>query len=78
MFFVLIDAMKVHVVEEKQVEKGRKSEKVLQLPVDGVLESEPSSPVSLSPFLLPATKAMDQFFWSKQKQPHHLIFSEGI
>ncbi|KAK4022126.1 hypothetical protein OUZ56_007611 [Daphnia magna] len=71
--------MKVHVVKEKQVEKGRKSEKVLTLPVDdGLLESEPSSPVSLSPLLLPTATTMGQFFWSDPQQSHHFIFSEGI
>lgn len=76
---ILIDAMKVHVVKEKQVEKGRKSEKVLTLPVDdGLLESEPSSPVSLSPHLLPTATTMGQFFWSDPQQSHHFIFSEGI
>lgn len=76
---ILIDAMKVHVVKEKQVEKGRKSEKVLTLPVDdGLLESEPSSPVSLSPLLLPTATTMGQFFWSDPQQSHHFIFSEGI
>jgi hypothetical protein len=68
-------------------EKGRKSaeEKVFNttLLVDGgrLLESEPSSPVSLSPLPLLATAAtttMGQFFWSSQPTHSHLIFSEGI
>lgn len=64
------------------MEKGRKStEKVFTtLLVDGrLLESEPSSQVSLSPLLLPTATTMGQFFWSNQQQTHsHLIFSEGI
>lgn len=76
------------VINEVTQEKGRKSaeEKVFNttLLVDGgrLLESEPSSPVSLSPLLpLPATAAtttMGQFFWSSQPTHSHLIFSEGI
>ena len=64
------------------MEKGRKSTaKVFTtLLVDGrLLESEPSSQVSLSPLLLPTATTMGQFFWSNQQQAHsHLVFSEGI
>jgi hypothetical protein len=73
------------VKNEVMEEKGRKSaEKVFNttLLVDGrLLESEPSSPVSLSPLPLLATAAttttMGQFFWSSQPTHSHLIFSEG-
>lgn len=68
--------------KNKVMEKGRKStEKVFTtLLVDGrLLESEPSSQVSLSPLLLPTVTTMGQFFWSNQQQTHsHIIFSEGI
>lgn len=69
-------------MKNEVMEKGRKStEKVFTtLLVDGrLLESEPSSQVSLSPLLLPTATTMGQFFWSNQQQTHsHLIFSEGI
>jgi hypothetical protein len=68
-------------IRNEVMEKGRKSaEKVFTtLLVDGrLLESEPSSPVSLSPPLLPSNAAtMGQFFWSNQQTHSHLIFSEG-
>nr|CAH0110754.1 unnamed protein product [Daphnia galeata] len=69
-------------MKNEVMEKGRKStEKVFTtLLVDGrLLESEPSSQVSLSPLLLPTATTMGQFFWSNQQQTHsHLIFSEGV